>query len=125
MKKILLIDDENYVLDKMKMQLKDYDVITCCDSKKALVMIRQYHYDLIISDISMQPISGTELIFELKKNKKKIPVLLMTGFTELYCKDKIDFFKKNGVIDCLFKPILKKELLNIVKKILEDNNDTV
>jgi DNA-binding response OmpR family regulator len=84
--KILLIDDDKHVLDKLCYFLneKKYDVISAANGFEALRLIEndQQGFDLIITDIVMPQISGISLISIIKKKNSCTPVIAITGWGE-------------------------------------------
>jgi DNA-binding response OmpR family regulator len=84
--KILLIDDDKHVLDKLCYFLneKKYDVISAANGFEALRLIEndQQGFDLIITDIVMPQISGIGLISIIKKKNSCTPVIAITGWGE-------------------------------------------
>jgi CheY-like chemotaxis protein len=102
-KRILLIDDELFILKSTKRILEDkYDVSIAVGGKSAYEMLmKDNKFDLIISDISMPDIGGVELYKIISSQfpglEKKI--IFMTGFA--YTEEINSFLKdsKNYVID--------------------------
>jgi DNA-binding response OmpR family regulator len=84
--KILLIDDDKHVLDKLCYFLneKKYNVISAANGFEALRLIEndQQGFDLIITDIVMPQISGIGLISIIKKKNSCTPVIAITGWGE-------------------------------------------
>ena len=83
-KKILIVDDEPVVSKLLKYAIEKtgiYEVITINESTKALELIRSTHPDLLILDVNMPQLSGTELTDLLKADNalKNIPILFLTA----------------------------------------------
>jgi signal transduction histidine kinase len=81
-KKILLVEDQDILLDLYKTFLsrEGLDVIPCLDGQIALNEFNKQEemIDLIITDIQMPKMTGTELISEIRK-KSKIPIIIISG----------------------------------------------
>ena len=84
MKKILIIDDEEELCSFIKLNLEkreDYKVHVCTDSRGAIRSAKQLHPDLILLDIVMPGISGTDIARGLKNemDTQKIPIVFLKG----------------------------------------------
>ena len=89
MPNILLIDDEEHIRTLYSMRLEKvagFKVDTASDGKEALSKISQSKPDTIILDIIMPEMSGSDVLEAIKSDKKynKIPVLMLTGTTDLH-----------------------------------------
>lgn len=81
-KKILIVDDEKdalFVLDK-ELTAKGYSVIAANKGREALSLALSQHPDLVILDICMPDMDGTEVAMKLKENPQTqdIPVIFLT-----------------------------------------------
>ena len=83
MKKVLLIDDDPFILDLMSKQLqaKGLAIISTTDPEKALPLAQTEQPNLIISDIAMPGIDGLTLLKGLRAHPAthKIPLILLTA----------------------------------------------
>jgi len=79
MKKILIIEDEPDVAETMKMLIEKegYNVEYVLDPKKGLQMIKKF--DLLLLDIMMPTMSGREVLAEMKRQKIKTPVIVVSA----------------------------------------------
>ena len=70
MKKILVVDDENDIAELIKDILEDegYSISIANDGKSAINLIKEEKFDLILLDIMMPDISGTEVCIYIKKS---------------------------------------------------------
>ena len=74
MLKVMLVDDEPYILQGLQV-LIDWEsggfeiAATCSNGKEALKYLKENHVDLIISDIRMPEMTGLELLETVKKEK--------------------------------------------------------
>ena len=80
----------------------------CCDGEKALNLIAQNSYDVLITDINMPHMSGVALCEQLRKIGCDTPVIMITSLSGL--DDKVKGFDA-GTDDYLVKPFALKELL--------------
>ena len=118
MKSILLVDDEQEILDIMTDLLDGfgYRVIAKLDAESALDLVRKgAAVDLVITDLRLPGMSGTEFISALRKILPSAPIIMLTayGSVESYIQS-----QSSGVFEYINKPIQAKELRRIVKAAL-------
>jgi two-component system response regulator PilR (NtrC family) len=118
MEKILIIDDEKGVLDMLNLVFKKegYRVKGLLSAEKALELIDEEDFDLILSDIRLPQLSGMELLRKVKEKKPEIPVIMITAYGTI--KQAVEAFKA-GAIDYVVKPFDVEELKIIVAQGLE------
>lgn len=82
-KKILIVDDEQDLVEMMKMRLEavGYNVISAADGQAALDLARKEKPDLIILDIMLPKMDGYKVCALLKKDSRYsgIPILMFTA----------------------------------------------
>ncbi len=112
--KILVVDDEESIRKMIKKSLdrENMLVFQAGCGKKALEMIEQNSFDLIVLDIMMEDIDGLEVIKKIRYQGINIPVLLLSGKNEDY--DKILGFGI-GADDYITKPFSPAVLCARVK----------
>jgi two-component system, cell cycle sensor histidine kinase and response regulator CckA len=115
-KKLLIVDDNEDVLKFLKKGLEHigYEVITESDSGKALRIFEanQNNFNMVITDYMMPGIKGDELARGIKKLRRDIKVILMTG----YMAEREKNNKNSQFIDAFIaKPVKIDELSKIIK----------
>jgi len=72
MKKILVVDDEYQITRVLKrsLQAHRFDVRTASDGETALDTFRDFHPDLVITDLQMPEMNGIVLCREIRKYQK-------------------------------------------------------
>jgi DNA-binding NarL/FixJ family response regulator len=120
---ILIVDDEESIRVSLESMLKKYyyNVKVYSGGLIALEMLQKDHYDLIISDIMMDDITGIELLKKSKEICPEILVLLMTGYANL--ETAIEAVRL-GASDYLIKPCSKKTILSSINRCLKNNTET-
>ena len=118
---ILFVDDE-VSLARMGKQLLErlgYSVTVSTDGVQALEMFREKpdRFDLVITDMTMPRMTGDKLAVEMMKVRPELPVVLCTGFSK---KLSNTLSKDLGIKALEFKPIVKANLANTVRKVLDD-----
>ena len=119
---ILLVEDNKPLRKFMKNLLKEeYNILEAENGKSAFNMAIKHKPNLIISDVVMPVMVGTELCSEIKKNIKTshIPIILLTSRTSLIYKlEGLD----NGADDYISKPFNIKEFKARIKNTITSNN---
>jgi YesN/AraC family two-component response regulator len=80
-KKVLLVDNEEAILESLSHYLKysRLHVETATSARQALRLFKKETFDLIITDLVMNGMSGMELLSEIKKIKYDSGVFILTG----------------------------------------------
>jgi len=117
-KKALVIDDENIVLDSIKRILTQdaFEVDVCKNSRQGLDYGLTRQYDIVLTDIRMPEISGMRILRDLKRFKPSMPVIIITGFATV--KSAVQAMKL-GATDYIEKPFTPEELISAVHNTLE------
>ncbi len=122
--KILFVDDEEFQVDICKQSLTNlgYSVMTRTSSIDALEVFQSapHNFDLVITDMTMPKMTGVELAKKLLDIRSDIPIILCTGYHDQISEKN---YKALGIKGFVMKPIILKELSNMIRMVLE-NNDT-
>lgn len=109
--KILLIEDDRILCDNIKQKLtrEGYIIDTCYDGEEGflLAMDRNSSYDLAVIDRMLPVVDGIAIIKAMRHKGIQIPVIIITGMSEL--QDKIEGLDI-GADDYLTKPFHISEL---------------
>jgi hypothetical protein len=108
--RVLVVDDDPDMLKTVSFLVEHfvYSATSCKDAKDAIACLKKEGSDVVLTDISMQDVSGLDLLEEIKNIDPEIPVILMTGHAGL---DTAVEAIKRGAFDFLVKPF-DPELLN-------------
>jgi YesN/AraC family two-component response regulator len=81
MRKVLIIDDEPYILLMLKKMLEKagYEVDMASNGKEGLALFEQHSIDLVITDIIMPDKEGLEIIMEMKKQRPDLKIIAISG----------------------------------------------
>src|SRR5207302_2351275 len=84
-RRILVVDDEPFVCDAVKMMLTfdGHIVETASNGKEALAMFEPGRFDLVITDFAMPNMKGDELALAIKARAPKQPVVMITAYAEM------------------------------------------
>src|SRR5664280_819918 len=115
--RILLVEDEKKVADIIARGLKAerFAVDVSLDGQNGWEMAEAYEYDLIILDLLLPQLSGTELLRRIRRKNQTVPILIFTARDGTM--DKVEHFEA-GADDYLTKPFAFAELLMRVKALL-------
>ena len=118
MKKILLIEDEEIMIDilQRKLSKEGYEVSKAVDGKEGLEMMKEIKPDLILLDIVMPKMGGFEVMEAMAQDSslKRIPVIVISNSGQPV---EINRVKKMGAKDWLIKTEFDpQEVLDKVRK---------
>jgi PAS domain S-box-containing protein len=117
--KILFVDDEIDLAEVSTMILLSlgYEVTTVSDSPEALKIFKEnpYKFDLVITDQTMPYMTGDELAKTIISIRKDIPIILVTGFSEIINSERA---KSSGIKEFILKPLSMRGLAETVGKLL-------
>ncbi|WP_291965151.1 two-component regulator propeller domain-containing protein [Maribacter sp.] len=119
---VLLVEDNVPLRRFIKDLLKDsYNILEANNGKEAMVTALKYIPSLIISDVIMPEMVGTELCAKIKENIKTshIPVVLLTSRTSLLYKYE---GLESGADDYISKPFNVKEFKLRVKNLIDSSS---
>jgi DNA-binding NtrC family response regulator len=120
---IIIIDDETDLLDLLKLILTektDYNILTTTDPKQALDWCREYHADVLISDLRMPQLEGIELLKILQTQDKTIPFIIMTAYGTI--ESAVEAMRQ-GAFDYITKPFRKEQILMTINKALDKRQE--
>jgi DNA-binding NtrC family response regulator len=115
---VLLVDDDEMLLDVLKMMLvsQKYDVLTAQDGNKGIGIVKAVDLDLVISDIRMSPMNGIELLRLIHAAKPNLPVVMLTAYASAKTAKEC---KELGAVGYLSKPFTNDEVLGVVERAIE------
>jgi two-component system response regulator RegX3 len=122
MTKILVVEDEDSVLDPLELLLnkEGFTVVTAKTGKEALEKFDNAGADLILLDLMIPEVSGTEVCRQIR-NKSQVPIIMLTAKdTEV---DKVVGLEL-GADDYVVKPYSKAELVARIKAVLRRGSTT-
>lgn len=106
---ILFVDDERMITQSNKQLLEalGYDVVAENNPLRALAIFESspQAFDLVITDVSMPKMNGLELAKTISAIRKDVPIILITGYSDLVDDKKLDQY---GVCDLVYKPVRSK-----------------
>ena len=118
MSSILIVDDEKSLRDFLVIMLEEegYQVVTSPTAEKAIKLIRENIFDLILTDIRMGRSNGINVLDAARKILPDTPVVMMTAYAS--AETAVTAMKK-GAYDYISKPFKIEDIQLIVKNALE------
>jgi len=115
--KILVVDDEPSMREFLVILLNKngFGAHAAASGAEALTLLRQHHFDLIVSDIRMPDLSGLDLLENVKQQDLSIPVVLITAYAS---PEDAVLAMKNGAYDYITKPFKVDDILSVIKSAL-------
>ena len=116
MSHILIIEDESVIRGAVKrlLERQQHQVAEAASIEEAESLFQPAHFDLIIADIRLPGMPGTEII----RRASPVPVLIMTSYASV--RSAVEAMKL-GAVDYIAKPFEHDELLILVDRILKQN----
>jgi CheY-like chemotaxis protein len=120
-KRILVVDDEPFVCDAVKMMLAfdGHDVETANGGEEALNIFREGKFDLVITDFAMPRMKGDELAANIKARAPNQPIVMITAYAEML---QASGHTLTGVDFVISKPFLLENLREAIVKVLRGKN---
>lgn len=123
MKKILVIDDDQAVLNYLNIMLLQtgaYKVTPLANSSRAFQELKQNDYDLLLLDMDMPEVSGLDILRHIREKGVDIETIVLTGVEDV---ELAVAAMKLGAFDYLTKPVDNDQLLKIITAVLEGKRD--
>jgi len=117
--KILVVDDEKIVRDSMKEWLREegFSVATADSGQKALKLMDDRPFNMMLTDIKMPGMDGVELLAKAKEKNDDLCVIMMTAYAAV---DSAVEAMKQGALDYLIKPFDPDVLISMALKVYHE-----
>lgn len=117
---VMIVDDNTYIVEGLMAILKrrDYQVISAKEGGECLKLLKTITPDVILLDLTMEPMDGWEILEEIKGNltTRHIPVVIFSG-REISADKKQEY--STYVEDYMYKPVNPKNLLETIGRAVE------
>ena len=117
-KKAIIVDDDKMIaeLGKKALVKMGYDAVSFNGAEEMLSSVKLTDYDFIVSDLKMPGLSGIDLLREIRMIDEDMPVIIMTGISDL--ESAISAIKE-GVFDYVQKPFTVDQIIFSAKRAAE------
>jgi two-component system response regulator AtoC len=115
---VLFVDDESALRAPIAERLVEhgFEVTEAESGERALALLDQFAFDVVIADLRMPGIDGTQVIEAAHERYPAIVGIVITGYGTV--KDAVDAIKR-GAADFIAKPFQFDELLHVLRKAVE------
>lgn len=119
---VLLVDDSRDMLELLRRYMNGMGLtpFTTNNVVDAIAVLEQGPVNLVITDLNMPDVSGTQLVRYIAQHFPKVPVLVITGFPDVQAAVEV---MKQGAVEYLVKPVTEAELRSAVEKVLGRNTE--
>ena len=120
MKKVLIVDDEELVLDVLQRILLrlGYNTAISTSGDSALANYDKHVFDLVVMDVIMPKINGFQIAREMKRIRPDQKIVMITGMGTSAAKARADF-EKVAVNEVLSKPFTFENVKSVLTKVLD------
>jgi CheY-like chemotaxis protein len=103
--RILIVDDEILVAGLLAEAVSGHghDVTIATDGEEGLALLRQSRPDALFLDVRLGELSGIEVLRQVRRSDKRLPVILITGHAEA---DQLEEARQLGVTEIIEKPFV-------------------
>ncbi|MFH2095898.1 MAG: response regulator [Bacteroidota bacterium] len=117
-KNILIADDQKDYCFLVQEYLEEFPLKFhfAYNGQEAVNICQKENIDLVLMDVKMPVLNGFEAAMMIKTAKPKLPIIIQTAYAKELRRDEVVLAI---VDDVIHKPIIQKELISIVKKILK------
>ena len=116
--RILVVEDDEDMRENLRRILAGggYEVHVARDGVEAVRVLEGVRCHLVLTDLVMPGMGGLDLLDEIRRHEKNLPVIFLTAFG-----DRTTMMKatEKGAVDFLTKPIRAASLLGLIEKILD------
>ena len=115
---LLLVDDEPLVGLRLKPALEKngYRVETAEDGAQAVAQIAQEEFDIIVTDIRMEPLDGLKVLEAAQKRSVRTRVIIITGYATVELAREA---MAKGAFEVIAKPFRPNDLREVIAKAVD------
>jgi len=120
--RLLIVDDDEDILRNLEriLRLEGYETDTARTGLEAIEKTRRNFYNLVLLDIKLPDIEGTELLRRMHETFPEMIKIMVTGYPDLENAIKSLNF---GADAYLIKPVSVQKLLDVVKQKLDEQRN--
>ncbi|MGA6829361.1 sigma-54-dependent transcriptional regulator [Nitrospira sp. NS4] len=117
---VLVVDDDAEMRELVSDVLKErgHQITTAGSGQEALKLLAEQYFAVVLTDLRMKGMLGTELLNEIKRLYPDMGVILMTAFGSV--ETAVDAMKQ-GASDYLTKPVKTEEIIRVVERAVRES----
>ena len=117
-KKILIVDDDKFVLDSFAMVFKKvgYIVLSAASAERAMEILNEENINVMLLDLNLPGMNGVELCEQIRNDNPLALIYAVTGYSSLF---EFTDCRKAGFDDYFSKPINLSVLLKTTEHAFE------
>ena len=123
MAKVLLVDDDEevrYALGKY-LRRAGHEVVEAENGKRALALLAEAAFDVVITDIVMPDTDGIEVIMHITTANRTLPVIAISGGGRIGRAEYLDLARHLGAKAVVPKPVDPDAVLALIDQVLAGN----
>lgn len=115
--KALVIDDDPKILTVYQELLgrRGFAVVACDDSARALARVRGEAFHVVLLDVRMPGLEGTDLLPIIKRLQPELPVIIVSAYCDEASKS---YYHAMGAFEALSKPFSHERLVDTIERAL-------
>ena len=123
LKRILILDDEPYMLELLNNHLRscNFETVTTDKWTDAVEQVTYDPPDLILLDLQMPTIQGETVLDFIREECPNLPVIIVSSFLNY---EKMQYLRMQGANDFITKPFLLDDLVATVMKVLGQSDQS-
>jgi len=116
---VLVIDRDQVVRDLLKEELEasDYKVWTVADFEQALALADEVNFSIILADLKLPGIEGTEMVRKFKELRSEASVIAIVPYHSL--KLAVEAMSKGDILDYVTKPFNIEEVKLVIRRVAD------
>jgi DNA-binding NtrC family response regulator len=116
--KVLVVDDNKEFCQNVVdiLELKGYEAVAAYDGLKALELVKEDSFDLVLMDVKMPVMDGVETFKKIIEIAPGTPVIMITAYA---VEDLIREALRGGAFGSLKKPLDFDELFNLIEQVVD------
>ena len=120
MGKILIIDDEPYILLMLKKMIEKigHEVDLASNGREGMELFQKEQVDMVITDIIMPDKEGLEIILEMKKTHPDLKIIAISGGGRISPESYLECARHFGASRVFQKPFKQNEIVSAVKELM-------
>ncbi len=116
--RVLVVDDDLSMAVTLSdvLEIEGYEVVIAHDGERAVTLLRENEFDVVLMDIRMPRMDGGEAYRVMRKEKPDVRLILMTAY---YTDAIVQEAQKDDGVEIFFKPLAIDEITRLLRDVKE------